>query len=360
MHMLNMFVDRGVGTMGWRISKFHELLHVQRDVMHFSSPTNYDASKTERGLQQWVKTPSTTVAKRGGDTYNSRVALRLSEMSALEKALTNLVPTLTTMDTNSDKNLSNDDINSDIINDDIHLPLSVPPTAKPKTKSYLVQLTRKNNNHFAPFAVRWMQGMKKKHKDQNPKMDQDLLDWLYRNEYVTDGSFIYSEVELKDGTILRGTPGYRQTGPWYDWVTQMINIENTDTTLEMPFQVHGFFLDSNNKCHGFGRSGDWLDPPEVYLELLTAWKMKDGYFALDLDTIQRSRVFALEVPRISKLDSDDTAQVGNMSSLTNNPTVAARADHLAEVFVFSERIYNEAASTCWPQIFVDRDWEPEE
>ena len=67
--MLKKYVDRGDGTKQWRISKFHELLHISRDATHFGSPRNYDAAKTEKGLREWVKRPSVSVARRGGDNY---------------------------------------------------------------------------------------------------------------------------------------------------------------------------------------------------------------------------------------------------------------------------------------------------
>ena len=89
--MLKKYVDRGDGTKQWRISKFHKLLHISRNATHFRSPRNYDAAKTEKGLREWVKRPSVSVARRGGDNYNNRVAVRLAELTALQKASTNLL-----------------------------------------------------------------------------------------------------------------------------------------------------------------------------------------------------------------------------------------------------------------------------
>ena len=216
MSQLKKFIDRGDGTMGWEISKFHELLHLQRDVMHFGSPTNYDAAKTERGLQQWVKKPSVTVAKRGGDTYQGRVATRLTEMSALQKTCSNVPRTMSAGDSDSCVDMQ---------------------SATPKTINFIVKLEKMSNNHYKPFSRRWRNGMGREHNVQNQFLDDKILKWLYEEEYVTDGSFVYSEVTLKDGTILRGSPNFVGTGPWYDWVTYLVEteVDGEGTIVECPF-----------------------------------------------------------------------------------------------------------------------------
>jgi hypothetical protein len=55
-------VDRGEGTKGWAISKFHDTLHIAMDMQLFGASENIDTSKGEHGLKVWAKLPSRTTS----------------------------------------------------------------------------------------------------------------------------------------------------------------------------------------------------------------------------------------------------------------------------------------------------------
>ena len=88
-------------------------------------------------------------------------------------------------------------------------------------------------------------------------------------------------------------------------------------------------------------------------------KGKHKFNVLDLDEIARSRIFAVQVPNISNTNFFN-AKVGNMFSWTSHDTQVARS-HLSEeeVLVFTHRHDREGdtgITTCWPQTFLERDW----
>ena len=196
----------------------------------------------------------------------------------------------------------------------------------------------------------------KAHQNQNQRLSDDFVRWLYKKKHVTDGSIIYSEVYLKDNSLLRGTPNHLGSGPWFDWVTYWAE---TDTRFLCPFQILGFFINKadNDKVYAFGKSGDWEAPPPTKHKLLTKWKIRKELEVLDLDTIVKPRVFALQVPRISKHDNVG-AQVGNMLPWADHPEQVERRQLLDdEAFLFSDRLFESDQDVdCWPRIFMERSW----
>jgi len=43
---------------GWKLQKFHDLLHISRDMFQFGSPQNWDASPGEHNLIDLAKQPA--------------------------------------------------------------------------------------------------------------------------------------------------------------------------------------------------------------------------------------------------------------------------------------------------------------
>ena len=80
------YVDRGDGTLGWLIAKFHEILHFSYDILLFGSPMNYDTGQGERGLKDWAKRPAITAQKRNQEEFIAQVASRTHDVSMLQKA----------------------------------------------------------------------------------------------------------------------------------------------------------------------------------------------------------------------------------------------------------------------------------
>ena len=92
------------------------------------------------------------------------------------------------------------------------------------------------------------------------------------------GTTVYSEIYLKDGTMLRASPDFKG-GPWRDWVT--VQIEDpphpeTGEGFECPYQLFGFVHDKEGKVTGIGQAGDYSKPPTIDNQLLSTWKMLKG------------------------------------------------------------------------------------
>ena len=63
--MVRFFMPRTKGN-GWRLQKFHDLLHLAEDTKRFGPAPNYDAGPHESGLRTWAKLPALTSQKIGG------------------------------------------------------------------------------------------------------------------------------------------------------------------------------------------------------------------------------------------------------------------------------------------------------
>jgi hypothetical protein len=70
---------------GWKLSKFHDLLHLSLNMRLFGSPLNWDASGGERGLKSWGKAMAKTAQNREGKFYRQIIA-RVHERSTMRAA----------------------------------------------------------------------------------------------------------------------------------------------------------------------------------------------------------------------------------------------------------------------------------
>ena len=73
------------GTQGWKLNKFHELLHIVRCIGMFGSPENWIASHGERHHIDDCKRSAATAQKRH-DRFTKQVAERLVDQMVIEKA----------------------------------------------------------------------------------------------------------------------------------------------------------------------------------------------------------------------------------------------------------------------------------
>ena len=78
------FTPRNHGN-GWKLQKFHEILHVPMDIYMFGSPQNYDNSPTEHGLIETAKHPADHVQKSWA-LFISQVTKCLLETVLINKA----------------------------------------------------------------------------------------------------------------------------------------------------------------------------------------------------------------------------------------------------------------------------------
>jgi hypothetical protein len=79
-------MDRGDKTNNWNIQKFHEILHLPRQVIEYGNICNTDAGFGERGLKYWAKRPGRRALKGNIDVFTESTINRVREHVCLRKA----------------------------------------------------------------------------------------------------------------------------------------------------------------------------------------------------------------------------------------------------------------------------------
>jgi len=75
---------------GWKLQKFHKILHLTIDKYMFGSPQNYDNSPTEHGLIETAKRPADH-AQKSTSLFISQVTKRLLDTTLIKKAHQSLI-----------------------------------------------------------------------------------------------------------------------------------------------------------------------------------------------------------------------------------------------------------------------------
>jgi len=99
---------------GWRLQKFHDLIHVVRDIENFGSPNNVDAAPNENNLIDFAKRPGRRAYKKR-EVFVSQVSKRLRETDLIRKPYKALMRTL---DTNNSVSEEAEDNVMDIMDTD--------------------------------------------------------------------------------------------------------------------------------------------------------------------------------------------------------------------------------------------------
>ena len=286
-------VHQGKDTKNWAISKFHDLLHMIADSQNFGSHANVDAGKGEKGLKKWAKRPAKTVRTRDANHYYKDLATRIQEDRLIELATATMVPReMVTLDT---------------------------PAVDSRDRE-------------SGMTIALLHPLMKLEVIGTSLLPEDLTTYLRARPNLVFPLQIYQEAKYSQNGVhqatIRGTPNYRNSGPWNDCV--LISYEN-DTeggNKEYPFQVHGFFSESGKETRlAFGKMGMHKKQNS---KLLDEWSYEKNYRIVELETISRV-VFALTIPLSCYRDNSD--------------------DIPHRMFVLKDRI-NE-----WPSIFDTSDWE---
>ena len=87
-HLYIMYLIRKVGNrtkgMGWKIMKYHAIMHMSKDILHFGVPMNFDTGADESGHKP-AKTAAKLTQKRK-ETFDHQVSTRLTEIHCLDLA----------------------------------------------------------------------------------------------------------------------------------------------------------------------------------------------------------------------------------------------------------------------------------
>jgi hypothetical protein len=177
---------------GWKLQKFHDLLHVSRDMSMFGNPQNWDASPGEHNLIDFAKRPARRTQKRHS-TFMLQVTDRLQENAVLEKA--SAYVRMTSSKFGEGQTIAE-------------------PVTGIVGKPY-ASIVREMNHH--KFVV----NSNTKHLSE---IHPFLKDWIMEDCDKEDSLFHMCEVvecfyEYKrSGNLYRAHPDYRGMGPWHDWV----------------------------------------------------------------------------------------------------------------------------------------------
>ena len=312
-------VNRGEGTLGWCLSKFHDLLHMTVDMKLFGSSENPDTSKGEHGLKIWAKLPAkTALATHGADKFIEQLSLRLYEQNLLDKANSLLVP-------------------SKIPTKDGRGPLEHPLFVVDRIKEESFQCN----------------GKYKRRKDQNLVMDITVQHWLCSEQTIIqkESVVVYSQLYLEEHDLLfRSTPNHRNSGAWYDWVL-VDYLDSSDEHIQYPFKILGFLDNDDGSgpiCYGcMCASQSVVEKQRSKLGIFEHWhlELRAGtrdlvYRFVDINTISRA-CLVIQLTKNSQLDNsnsaldDDGSEFGDQNGTFTN-----------KIIVVKDR------KTEWPRLFL--------
>ena len=235
--MVRYYTPRKRGN-GWKIQKFHDILHLAADIERFGCPSNYDAGPQESGLKKWAKIPAQTSQKRGHDVFLRQVAARVYERqcitkalrahgiegsadAALEKACRKVSPTHKDPNDNGAPRLGGttyriygkhrEEISTTATR--TAFAPSVRTTTDKRTKSlFVVSPVVENFLRWSPVY------------DSSVKAAVDSGGGDPYWELKTECSMVLSDSEER--ITLRCHPNFQNEGPWYDWALVRFDCSN--------------------------------------------------------------------------------------------------------------------------------------
>lgn len=254
--MVRWFCPRKKGN-GWRLQKFHDILHLAVDMERFGCPSNFDAGPMESGLKYWAKLPAMTAQTRGYNTFAKQVAMRTFEFQCFTKALrmNGLTSIADPKVLKKSREKMEDEGEEEMVPDSdepvlggtryhVYKSLSpnkgvtepkgnLPPARKKKhgkknesettqpafVATFPISRAVNRKKGSAPFVV---SPVIENFLRFQPKGASDKIPWIDSNdgsqlwELRTELSFIMPKTEQR--TTIRCHPNFRNEGPWYDWV----------------------------------------------------------------------------------------------------------------------------------------------
>jgi hypothetical protein len=85
MKHIKLYVPRDTDV-GYKIQKFHEMLHICRDIKLFGSPANFNEGIGESNLIHFVSNPAETAQLRGSAEYTRQIVRATQERTLVDKA----------------------------------------------------------------------------------------------------------------------------------------------------------------------------------------------------------------------------------------------------------------------------------
>jgi hypothetical protein len=266
MRQVNTTLDRGENTNNWNIQKFHEILHLTKQITEYGNVCNTDAGFGERGLKSWAKRPGRRALKGSTDVFTESTVKRVREHVCLRKAAHKVCEKENAYELDgynsddSDFSTSPSDFRHDVVSSseeseadgnyrDVLLETS---NCFVNRHKFLVECEISSNPCEVTVSVTTMPYVQTK---VPLELSQDVLDILDAEYYggVNDEMNtlskrvipVYTEIKLANKQILRAHPNYCGAGPIYDFaVIPADNWEDTQqddilkTKHEYPTESH--------------------------------------------------------------------------------------------------------------------------
>lgn len=210
--MVRWYTPRKSGR-GWKIQKFHDLLHLAVDIERFGPPSNFDCGPNESSLRYWAKLPALTSQTRGYNTFAKQVAMRIYEFQCFAKALR--LNGLRGRRSRKKENMNTGEETAAAAQDG---PILGGSRYRVYTNTNIPseQITSsKPQGSFAvsPVIENFLRWQNKAEHDILP-LSEDTRGTNFW-ELRTEVSFIPKEGDRR--ITLRCHPNYKNEGPWYDW-----------------------------------------------------------------------------------------------------------------------------------------------
>jgi hypothetical protein len=244
--MVRFYTPRKKGT-GWKLQKFHDILHLAMDMERFGSPRNFDAGPHESGLRYWAKLPARTAQMRGYNCFSAQAASRIFEFQCFAKARRENgivgvrdIPLMKIIDEYEDKLGT-----TSVSGEQSHSSMQQPKLMGSCFRVYADKVQdgvlggfvpskflgnekiRKSSLSVHPLIEDYLRSAQNNvpiAKSRNPKNGQLENYW----QCFTECTFFPPD---KDGPLtLRCHPNYRNEGEWFDWA--IIRFERTESSVE--------------------------------------------------------------------------------------------------------------------------------
>ena len=228
---------------GWKLQKFHDMLHIVRDIENFGSPNNVDAAPNENNLIDFAKRPGKRAHKKR-EVFVAQVSKRLRETDLIRKAYNALTRTLQNNDSNTmdsedmvvDYNDTENDEEGDEESDDIDSKLIGRP---------LFRVNFAPASEDDPIVECFAGKLVRTRRQLHPIVLDFLYNQCFKEDYPLQGQMIinlFTEYR-RNGTTYRAHPNYNSFGEWYDWA--MVKFEIDEETSDLSDDEQGGYYADN-------------------------------------------------------------------------------------------------------------------
>lgn len=229
------------GGNGWKVPKFHEMLHLVDDMVRFGAPRNYYAGAPEANHKSFAKRHGRRAQKRHA-VFEPQCARRVIDTYVLDMAVDAIVDIAAADDEEDDTTSTTASVTSG--------------GANVATMRMATSVRFWVKDPYRPVASRKKFGRKK-----NPESLAHLVvpDWSSTRSHVPDAVRFCNEAAVRflltaddtvgpngimpgatdvtictqvkiDGLTFRCHPNYRNGGPWHDWVAVNYNEDGKVVT----------------------------------------------------------------------------------------------------------------------------------